>query len=138
MPHQTRTNKYRCNVHLLLETMARVRTYVKGKSVPMESIGGNRILTPIRKMTPNDAIAMVVTKAFSQIKIDKEEQHWMRVQLDTNRKNRARQDALVRAGKYRKPKDKWLKKGMKKGLFYPKVELARMGIREPGREEQET
>lgn len=124
MANQLNVNRYRCNVMTDLETAAKLRTYIKGKTVAAKSIGGREIRKANRPMTIGDLLEQKAVEIAEGVKMDNESRAWMMEQYELNVKKRKAADSEVRAGRYRKPKSEWLKPGRVKGKKYPKHDAA--------------
>ena len=124
MANQLNVNRYRCNVMTDLDTAAKLRTYVKGKTVAAKSVGGRVVRKATRPMTIGDLLEQKAIEIADGVKMDAESREWMMKQYQVNVKKRAAADSAVKAGRFRKPKSEWLKPGRVKGKKYPKHDAA--------------
>lgn len=130
MANQMRLGRYRTNCTFDLETMAKMRSFVEGKKVPAESIGGRNVRKKTRDMTTNDLVEQWANKAMANVKLSESARKWMVAKGKRLGELRAEADEKVRSGAYRKPQSEWLKRGRVAGKHYPNIDKAmkKLGI----------
>jgi len=124
MSSQSRVDRYRLNVAVPLELMAKLHTAIKGKKVKAESIGGRKIRVADRDMTPSDMVTALLEERLSGIVISADNLKWMEDASRRIQGLRDKADKAVKEGAFRKPKSEWKKRGRVAGKKYPKLDAA--------------
>lgn len=106
------------------ETAARLRTVVKGRTMPALKFKDRANRKSERKMSTSYFVEQLVKERLSDVKADAESLKWMADAQKAAIKQRKEQDELVRKGANRKPKSEWKKPGRVAGKIYPKYEAA--------------
>lgn len=114
---------YRFNILLDVPLSAKMLTFIRNKKVPVRKVDGRKNRVLVRRMTPSDLVASLLTKALDGVEVDTEGKRWIEQTMARNWKQREK--AIARGIANRKaPKDK-LKPGRVAGKYYPKYEEAR-------------
>lgn len=98
MATQRDPNRQAVMSHIPLETAAKIRTYIKGKTVKCKAKKGMRIRKQERGMTMSDYIIERAETGVRNVKMDDESRKWMEERLRKNIKARKVQDKIVRDG----------------------------------------
>ena len=117
---QKNINRHHFDVSMDVEDAARVRTFIKGKTMPARSFNGRKTRKAVRAMTVSDFFEIAGKKIVDGVKPDSESLKWMMERVSKMKRQREIVDEKVRNGVNRKPKSQWLKRGPKKGKTYPK------------------
>lgn len=126
MAFQRDPNTIRITINLTIDDAAKLRTYLRGKKVPAQKIGGRNIRKSMRDMRPSDFFLScgrdILTRAVSVL--HPEDREWARKKFEIALRQRKKQDAKVASGAYRKPPEQHLKPGRKAGVHYPAYDAA--------------
>jgi len=82
--------------HVPLVTAAKIRTFIKGKTVKCKAKNGMKVRKQERKMTVSDYIIDRAESGVKNVKMDEESRKWMEERLRKNTKARKAQDKIVR------------------------------------------
>ena len=96
MATQRDPNRQAVMSHIPLETAAKIKTYIKGKTVKCKAKMGMKIRKKERDMTMSDYIIEKAEKGVKNVKMDDESRKWMEERLRKNTRVRRAQDKLVR------------------------------------------
>lgn len=126
---------YRVSAHIPVESAGRMRTYLKGKTMPARHITGRGIIKEVRLMTTSDFITEAINSKLEGVTMDAESREWVEAQLRKNLKERKR--VVEKHKSERKPPEQWLKRGPKPGKKYPKylAAMKRLGEERKARRE---
>lgn len=124
MTNQVNVDKVRQDVIMTWEDAAKIRTVIKGKTMPPCTFNGRKTRKESRPMSISYYIYHVVSEHIKDVKPDAESIAWA---MEGRRKTiakRQKQDELIRKGANRKPKSQWKKPGRVAGKVYPKYDEA--------------
>lgn len=96
MATQRDPNRQAVMSHIPLETAAKIKTYIKGRTVKCKAKKGMRIRKQERDMTMSDYIIEKAENGVRNVKMDDESRKWMEERLRKNMKLRKAQDKIVR------------------------------------------
>lgn len=124
MINQNNVEKVKNDFWMDWETAARLRTVVKGQTMPPITFKGRKTRKATRKMSIGYYVSQLVEKSVVGVKPDAESIQWMAAGRKAAIKKREEQDERVRNGVNRKPKSEWKKPGRVAGKVYPKYVAA--------------
>lgn len=96
MATQRDPNRHAVMSHIPLETAAKIKTYIKGKTVKCKAKKGMRVRKQEREMTMSDYIIEKAENGVRNVKMDEASRKWMEERLRKNVKIRKAQDKIVR------------------------------------------
>lgn len=96
MATQRDPNRQAVMSHIPLETAAKIRTFIKGKTVKCKAKKGMQVRKQVRDMTMSDYIIERAETGVKNVKMDDESRKWMEERLRKNTRARKAQDKIVR------------------------------------------